>query len=275
MTKKEIMQASLLDIVFDNRNKDYGAYELRREYPFRLIIALSSSLAFIFLIFLLSSFTSDRKPGLINKPDEHLFVVKTFELPPDQPKESKILKSKPAYKQPTASIRYSSHVIIEKDKKLKATDMPDVNDLIDNDISTITVEGPKKDSQFIPYKPVPKNDGNGIIEETIIPAVTIIFSQSKPEFPGGDDALMRFFDRNLNTPDELTEGNRKLVQVRFRVNKDGMVSSLEIIKSGGEVFDKEVIRVCKKMPRWKPAMQNGIQVPVSFVLPVTFIAYDQ
>ena len=273
MTNKEIMQASLLDIVFDNRNKDYGAYALRRDYPNHLLIALASSLSFIFLIFLLSSFTSDRKPGLINKPDEHLFVLKTFELPPDQPKESKILKSKPTDKQPTASIKYSSQIIIEKDKKLKATDMPDVTDLIDNDIATITRQGPKRDSQFIPFIQAPKNDGNGIIDETS--SETVIFSQSEPEFPGGEEALMRFFDRNLNTPDELSSGDRKMVQVRFRITKDGVVSLLEIIKSGGEVFDKEVIRVCKKMPRWKPATQNGIQVPITFVLPVTFIAYDQ
>jgi protein TonB len=47
------------------------------------------------------------------------------------------------------------------------------------------------------------------------------------------------------------------------------------VKTGGEAFDKEVIRVCKKMPRWKPAMQNGINIPVSFLLPVTFMAYEQ
>ena len=275
MTNKEITKASLLDIIFNNRNKDYGAYALRREYPVRMLIALASTLFLIFLIFLLSSFTSDRKSELNNKPDEHLFVVKTFELLPDKLKEPEIQKSKPAYKQPAASITFSSQIKIVDDLKLKTTDVPEVTDLIDNDIATITRQGPKRDSQFIPFIPAPKNDGNGIFDETPAPDKTIIFSQSNPEFPGGEDALMRFFERNLNTPDELDGGNKKMVQVRFRINKDGVVSSLEIFKSGGEAFDKEVIRVCNKMPRWKPATQNGIQVPVTFVLPVTFIAYDQ
>ena len=75
--------------------------------------------------------------------------------------------------------------------------------------------------------------------------------------------------------EELTEGKKRMVQVRFKIDKEGVVSSLEIYKSGGEVFDKEVIRVCKKMPRWKPAMQNGITIPVSYVIPVTCIVSEQ
>ena len=86
---------------------------------------------------------------------------------------------------------------------------------------------------------------------------------------------MRFFYTHLNTPGELSDGEKIMVQVRFKIDKEGVVSSLEIYKSGGELFDKEVIRVCRKMPRWKPALQNGINVPVSFVIPVTFIAMEQ
>lgn len=50
---------------------------------------------------------------------------------------------------------------------------------------------------------------------------------------------------------------------------------MEIVQTGGDMFDKEVVRVCKKMPRWKPAIQNGMHVPVSYVLPVTFIGTEQ
>lgn len=269
------MQASLLDIVFDNRNKDYGAYALRRDYPNHLLIALASSLFLILLIFLLSSFTADKKPVLNKKPDDNIVILKTLQLPPDPPKTPEIPKGKPEYKQPAASIKYLSRIKIEKDNKLKTTDVPDKDEFIDKEISAKNVEGPKKEGQVITDNPAPKNDGNGIIDEKPVIKEEIIFSHSKPEFPGGEDALMRFFDRNLSIPGELSAGDKKMVQVRFKINKDGVVSTLEIIKSGGELFDKEVIRVCKKMPRWKPAMQNGINVPVSFVLPVTFIAYDQ
>jgi protein TonB len=66
-----------------------------------------------------------------------------------------------------------------------------------------------------------------------------------------------------------------MVQIRFKVDKDGVVSDLEISRSGGSEFDREVIRVCKKMPRWKPAVQNGFNVPVNYMLPVTFIGAEQ
>jgi periplasmic protein TonB len=81
--------------------------------------------------------------------------------------------------------------------------------------------------------------------------------------------------KNLSTPDALEAGERKVVQIKFKVDKDGSVTSFEIVTSGGGEFDREVVRVCKKMPRWTPAIQNGINVPVSYVLPVTFIGLEE
>ncbi len=96
-----------------------------------------------------------------------------------------------------------------------------------------------------------------------------------PEFPGGNDALMKFLSRHLNIPAELEADEKRMVKASFKVSGDGLVTWVEIVQSGGELFDKEVIRVCKRMPKWKPAIQNGIAVPVSYVLPVTFIRMDQ
>ena len=99
--------------------------------------------------------------------------------------------------------------------------------------------------------------------------------EKQPEFPGGPEALKRFLAKNLSTPEDLEDGEKKIVQIRFKVDKDGAVNTFEIITSGGNEFDNEVVRVCKKMPRWTPALQNGINVPVSYVLPVTFIGVEQ
>jgi periplasmic protein TonB len=65
------------------------------------------------------------------------------------------------------------------------------------------------------------------------------------------------------------------VQIKVKVDKDGAVNTFEIVTSGGSEFDREVVRVCKKMPRWTPAVQNGINVPVNYVLPVTFIGTEE
>jgi len=89
------------------------------------------------------------------------------------------------------------------------------------------------------------------------------------------ESLKRFLAKNLCTPSDLEDGEKKTVHIRFKVDKDGAVNEFEIITSGGNEFDNEVVRVCKKMPRWIPALQNGINVPVSYVLPVTFIGVEQ
>ena len=96
-----------------------------------------------------------------------------------------------------------------------------------------------------------------------------------PAFPGGQEALKQFLARNLNTPEDLQNGEKKVVKIKFQVDKDGSVTTFEIVTSGGNVFDREVVRVCKKMPRWTPALQNGINVPVNYILPVTFIGVEE
>jgi periplasmic protein TonB len=102
-----------------------------------------------------------------------------------------------------------------------------------------------------------------------------VADERDPEFPGGKDALKQFLSRNLTTPGDLEDGEKKVVKIQFKVDKDGSVTTFEIVTSGGSEFDREVVRVCKKMPRWTPAIQNGINVPVSYVLPVTFIGVEE
>jgi len=86
---------------------------------------------------------------------------------------------------------------------------------------------------------------------------------------------MEFLSRNLRTPSELEAGQKRNVMVRFTVGEDGSVTQFEIVQSGGEAFDREVIRVLKKMPKWKPAIQNGRPVSVLFTQPVTFLAVEE
>ena len=101
-----------------------------------------------------------------------------------------------------------------------------------------------------------------VIENIPPPALT-----TAVEFPGGQKALMNFLNKYLRTPDELEAGQKKTVQVRFSVAEDGSVTQFEVLQSGRIAFDNEVIRVLKKMPKWKPAVQNGRNVPVMFTQP--------
>lgn len=96
-------------------------------------------------------------------------------------------------------------------------------------------------------------------------------------FPGGTQALRRFLEQNLRDPrDEGAEpGSVVRVQVKFIIATDGQPGSYELMQSGGETFDREVMRVLRKMPRWTPARQNQRTVPMYFILPVSFAVHDQ
>ena len=96
-----------------------------------------------------------------------------------------------------------------------------------------------------------------------------------PEFPGGMKAWTNFLSNNLETPSQLESGEKKTVMIRFKVATDGSVTGFEVVLSAGSVYDNEVIRVLKKMPKWKPAIQNGHIVATSFTQPVTFVGVEQ
>ncbi len=95
-----------------------------------------------------------------------------------------------------------------------------------------------------------------------------------PGFPGGREVWMNFLNRNLKPPAELSAGEEKTVTVKFLVSADGSVKDIQITQSAGPSFDNEVIRVLKRMPKWKPAMENGIPVEAFVTQPVTFFRAD-
>jgi len=97
---------------------------------------------------------------------------------------------------------------------------------------------------------------------------------SSAAFPGGEEVWSNFLKRNLNPPSELKANEKKVVQVKFIVNEDGSIKEVEIVQSAGPSFDKEVIRVLKRMPYWKPAVENGRRVDTVITKSITFIGND-
>ena len=133
-----------------------------------------------------------------------------------------------------------------------------------------------KPNEAIVPNAAPKGTGTEVKEAE--PEKEIIFNRAEfmPEFPGGLAALQRFLSRNLKTPkDDMEAGAKIKVQVKFVVDKDGTITGINVEQSGGEIFDNEVIRVMKKMPAWKPGMQNGRNVAVYFTIPVVFQSGDE
>jgi len=273
MTNNEILQADLLDIVFEKRNKAYGAYALRREYDTRLLKALFAGLGVACLILLAGTMKrSDTTVALADKKEG--LVVREYVIPQkkiEQPVQAKQpVKQKPVVK--TAQVKFTSKIDIRKDALVKSP-VASTDNMADKKIGDTDVNGkPDEGVVKLPVEP-DTGTGNGI-PAAIAEPDPFTARETAPEFPGGPEALHRFLSNNLNTPGDLEAGQKKLVKVRFKVDTDGSVTAFEITESGGQVFDNEVLRVCRKMPRWKPAFQNGIHVPVNYIIPVTFIGSE-
>jgi protein TonB len=92
-----------------------------------------------------------------------------------------------------------------------------------------------------------------------------------PEFPGGDIALLKFVKDNVIYPAEAQNVNLQgKVIIKFAVKSNGSVDRIEVLRGIDPSLDNEAIRVVKKLPKFKPGRQNGVAVPVWFMLPVTF-----
>jgi protein TonB len=274
MTTHQILNASLLDILFENRNKEYGAYTIRKEYSKNLMKALG---LMVLLVFSISIYVVSRPSKTIvriipfhMKPDHVLENIKD----PEKPKEPEPQRTVPA--QPPT--RVDRQIVIVPDDKVIRNPVIDRTDTLTyvpgstNSISTGNdghnfVQGTTSTTTTIISEPPP-------IVEPPAPAV-LGSSEIPPEFPGGTEAWINYLQRMLRVPDDLEAGDRKTVLVKFGVNADGDVTDAMVMKSGGNAFDKEVLRVISRMPKWKPGKQNGKAVAVYFTQPVTFAVSEE
>lgn len=273
MTNHEILKADLLDIIFEKRNKDYGAYAIRRGYNHRLLAAMGAALSLVLLFIFINAFGKKNVSSAPLNRDKRIVEITEVKMFKEKPIEPEKRKETIRRVEKIASKKFVSTITIKPDDKVKER-LPDITSLDDKVIADKTQDG-KKDDGIPREKERPGENENG--SKTIITQTQTDFfaNEREPEFPGGPEALKRFLAKNLTTPAELEDGEKKTVHIRFKVDKDGAVNTFEIITSGGNEFDNEVVRVCKKMPHWIPALQNGINVPVSYVLPVTFIGVEQ
>lgn len=268
MTNKEILQADLLDILFEHRNKLYGAYALRKTYSRRLGLALGVALSIV-LLFILMSFINkkDHRNDNRNRGDD--VKITPFVIQDDKPKEPEPPKEK--QKQQTAQSDFQKIIFVpdkEADRNIVENEKLRITDIGDE-----TLDGKEPDGLA---KTQTESSGTGDVavkgpEKNVEPPGPT----RDPSFPGGSAAWLKFLQRILQAPEDVEPGKRIEVQIRFWVDIDGSVSRAEIIKSGGDAFDKEVLRVMKKMPKWEPALQAGRPIAVAFQQPVIFIGEEQ
>ena len=267
MEANKILSADLLDILFEGKNKEYGAYDLRKSYNRRAAIALSST-AIAITIFL-CSFIS--KHDNLKSP-----VVIDIQGPTTIPEEPQpILKQ---IKPNTTALKVKSIVsvspVIVKDDLVK--DMPVENKNFEEaKISSKTSEGPVdigisapaetiKNSNVIEAPSTPSNESDKIFYTVQIEA----------KFKGDwSSYVKKEIEKHI---DELTEaGESGTCLVRFIVSKDGSVSDAEALTMKGSKLAEVAVNAIRKGPKWIPAFQNGQQVNAYRTQPVSLQLQDQ
>ena len=264
----------VLDIIFLNRNKSYGAYELRKNYHKRvrktLTIVLTGALL-VCSVPLLASLSEEEK---IVAPIICEYKIQKVEPLMEVPKVK--LTEKPAMEviENLATIKNVKPEIVP-DEEAKDDLMKTQEDLKKANTGAEDKEGKIGDdlTTTIPKEPVLQGGGSTIVETK--PEDNTIYSdfdlEQLPEFPGGEDELMKYLSNAIKYPERAVRENAQgKVVVGFVVNKDGEIEELKVKRSLGYGCDDEALRVIKAMPKWKPGKFNGRNVNVYYDLPIQF-----
>ena len=276
MTGSSILQSTMLDIVFEKRNKNYAAYTLRKFYYRRLIAALFCTAGIAALLALFAVYDRGALSNNISTlmPLENAYVnIKEVHLPkPKIPKPSVAKQVTPQKKLKT--MQFLSNIKIERNEKLVAALGKTLDSFVINSKTAKGDTGPTL--QMI----VPAEVSHGAASGMEIPKPPSVdkgplnVADVMPQFPGGNQALHRFLQKNLQNPQTLEAGEKRSVKVQFVVDYNGQIKMFTVIQDGGAAFNNEVLRVLKKMPAWIPGKSDGKNVAVYFTVPVQFETED-
>jgi protein TonB len=263
MKAKEIDSTAWDDIVFEGRNKAYGAYSIRKVYSRHVVIAcLLASLVVTLglgLPTIVRYFNSD-----VQVDEPTLKTVKYTDLAPPPPIDKNTppppkLDVPPPVK---TIIKFLPPKVTEKEI-VEEEEMPTIEEIKQNDTGNDAVEGTGAVIFEDPVEEVLKTQGTEDVIFTVV--------EQQAEFPGGFEAMGKFLAKNMKYPAVARRmGIEGSVYVSFVIDKEGKISDPQVIKGISTECDNEAIRVIQLMPPWKPGKQNGQPVKCRFVLPIKF-----
>lgn len=265
------------DIVFDGKNKEYGAYQLRATSVKRhtkallsVVIVLALILTAIIMVMTGVFKSADEDVNAKNEQEE---VVMAPEDVPEEEEQMDIPEQKPEEVQAEEEVAATQAVTevkiveqVDKDREVK-----DQEQVLENTAQLGAddhkgVEDVNRDrvvKEVVEVKPVEKPKDEGPVSMAMV--------EQKPSFPGGDAAMYKWLNDNIIYPAAASEeGVQGKVTVQFIVEKDGSISHVQVVRGKHPALDAEAARVIRKMPRWTPGRNNGQPVRVTYHLPVQF-----
>lgn len=245
------------EIVFQGRNKEYGAYFLRKKYRKHVLISMIIGLVVLSVAVAYPLITAYMEQGKIVRENEKEVGVEMKDLkpedappppPPPPPPEALVEK-----------VKFTAPVVVE-DTTIET------GLAIQDDLST-------KTNTEVPTEEVEvevKDEGPKVIE-TPVQAEIFTVVEEQPGYPGGEEARIAFLQQNIKYPEEAKElGIQGKVFVTFVVEVDGSITAVQVLRGIGGGCDEEAVRVVKSMPKWVPGKQRGVPVRVQFNLPIKF-----
>jgi len=237
------------EIIFENRNKEYGAYDLRKSYNSTASISIVGGIAFC--VVLVVAFSISTEKGTATEPPVSVVITMIDPIIPDP--------VKPESKPPASFADEIKNLapVVTSDTSEKATLILTNDELVSKTRN----------------KDITDTTNYQTTDEPVVPAVKdpFIVVEEMPEFPGGDGELMKFISKNISYPEEAIRNNiQGRVVLRFAVNTDGSIDRIQILRGIDNSLDSEAVRVVTTLPKFKPGKQRGVPVPVWFSLPVLF-----
>ena len=279
MAKIDLYDPKWVDMVFAGKNKEYGAYQLRKGTSGRNIKAL---LILVIAAALVGGFLA-WKVIEQKQAEEQQAYMEAMELAKLQQQAKKEEKKKEPVKpkiEPKKEIPVARETqkftapVIKKDELVKEENQVKQMDKLDDKVAVgtenkegvkdRTVEAVRNDIAVAapPPPPAPKPEVSNKVFDVV---------EEMPSFPGGQGALMSFLNSNIKYPVVAQEnGVQGRVIVGFVVERDGSITDVKVMRSVDPSLDREAQRVVKSMPKWKPGKQNGSAVRVKYTVPVVF-----
>lgn len=273
MSKIDLIDNSWVDLVFENKNKEYGAYQLRKKTGARNVKAMA--LVFATIIGIMVALWA--KVAIENALPKKVAIETDVELSQlAQKKEAKVERKEPVkveaeqkvVEKVKSSVKFTAPEI-KKDDEVKPEDELKSQDELAKSTTAIgsfdvkgndEAEGEVLKAKEVIAQEVPKE------EEKVFDVV-----EQMPSFPGGPQALFEYLSKYIKYPAVAEEnGVQGRVIVTFVVERDGSITDVKVIKSVDPSLDKEASRVVRGMPHWIPGKQNGSAVRVKYTVPVTF-----
>lgn len=251
-----------MDIVFEGRNKAYGAYELRKSNPKTTMRSfLIGALIFCFLAatpMFSSLFSSDEivEDTVLDKK------IVTIKLPPKKEEIPKNLPPPPPPPPKVDQVKFVKPVVAKAEEVVE--EPPKIKEIVDKKVGSENIKG----DPDAPLSVAPVGTGPAtaaVVDDNQIYNTAGI--EVKPDFPGGIQNFLNYVAKNYRTPEE--EGLNGKVFVTFVVEKDGSLTDIRVIRDIGYGTGAEAIRVLKRSPKWTPGEQNGKKVRVQYSLPIT------